>query len=432
MNGRCFGHVGAWLVAVVFVGIANGDPIPVAPPPREVWIEELVRRLGSEDYQEREDATKKLASLNLPEPPLVLLRALESPSPEVRLRADEAIRAIRVRATNSMLKTGRAFASKGRIDLLVAATASWKLNAEDDRLWQPALDLASMVVKKAEFAWWPPAACPNGFGSVAGFRESFHPRFIRSDQPHQHEKLRRAGDPQSYYPSGIMTPGVSSPLGLVDNIIVSRGDVGPVARIDYSVVYANGDVTVVGYLANTILICDGDVTIEDHISNALVVARGNIRAGSFATGSTLVVGGTIKCGLPNPAEKKVANVGKENLGPPPIKGMFVGRADKRFANVIEEKQTNPLGFITFFELSRIGLEVKVADGAVKVAAIAAGKPSEKAGVKVGDIILEVNGKKPTDAESLRRLLRDALAIADATVKLQRGDKTETLKVALPE
>jgi hypothetical protein len=33
---------------------------------------------------------------------------------------------------------------------------------------------------------------------------------------------------------------------------------------------------------------------------------------------------------------------------------------------------------------------------------------------------------------LRRLLRDALAIGDATVTLKRGDKTETVKVTLPE
>ncbi len=54
------------------------------------------------------------------------------------------------------------------------------------------------------------------------------------------------------------------------------------------------------------------------------------------------------------------------------------------------------------------------------------------GVKAGDVVTEVNGKKPDSPESLRRLLRAALAIGVATVKLQRGDKTETVKVTLPE
>jgi S1-C subfamily serine protease len=53
-------------------------------------------------------------------------------------------------------------------------------------------------------------------------------------------------------------------------------------------------------------------------------------------------------------------------------------------------------------------------------------------VWVGDIIAEVNGKKPEAAESLRRLLRDALAVGDATVKLNRGGKSVTVKVSLPE
>jgi S1-C subfamily serine protease len=72
------------------------------------------------------------------------------------------------------------------------------------------------------------------------------------------------------------------------------------------------------------------------------------------------------------------------------------------------------------------------DKAVQVSTVADGKAFAKADVKVGDIVMEVNGKKPTDAESSRRLLRDALAIGDATVKLKRGDATETVKVSLPE
>jgi S1-C subfamily serine protease len=69
---------------------------------------------------------------------------------------------------------------------------------------------------------------------------------------------------------------------------------------------------------------------------------------------------------------------------------------------------------------------------MKVTAVAEGKPFAKAGVKAGDVITDVNGKKPESAEALRRLLRDALAVGDATVTLRRGDKTETVKVTLPE
>ena len=53
-------------------------------------------------------------------------------------------------------------------------------------------------------------------------------------------------------------------------------------------------------------------------------------------------------------------------------------------------------------------------------------------MKVGDVVAAVNGTKPDSAESLRRLLRDALALGDATVTLKRGDTTETVKVSLPD
>jgi hypothetical protein len=404
MSYRVFGCL--LLALTVVAGVAGGDPVPVAPPPRESRIGELVRRLGSEDFREREDATRQLAALDLPEPPPELVRALQSPNPEVRQRAEQAIRAIRQRAIDPMLKPGRTFAAGGRVDLFVAATAAWKLEADDDRLWQPALDLAHQVVKKAEYSWWPPEDCKRAFSSMAEFRKSFNPRFIRADQPHQQEKVLN-GFPLGRYPGGIMAPGVSSPVALGNNIIVSRGEVRAVTRLGSSIAYANGDVTA-GTLNGLVLICDGNVTVKDHIEPALVIARGNIQAGSYASRSFLVAGGSVKLGKPDPLGGKI------------------------WPCVVKENETNPLGYITFFELSTVGVEVKVVDKAVQVSAVTNGQPFAKAGVRVGDVVTEVNGKKPDSAESLRRLLRDALAIGDATVKLRRGDKTETVKVALPE
>ncbi len=99
---------------------------------------------------------------------------------------------------------------------------------------------------------------------------------------------------------------------------------------------------------------------------------------------------------------------------------------------IDENATKPLGYITFFELAVVGVEVVATEKGVRITKLADGKPFAMAGVQVGDIITEVNGKKPDSAESLRRRLRDSLANGDATVTLKRGDKTETVEVSLPE
>ncbi len=100
--------------------------------------------------------------------------------------------------------------------------------------------------------------------------------------------------------------------------------------------------------------------------------------------------------------------------------------------VEDEEHRKPLGYITFFELSTVGIEAKAAGKAVQITAVADDKPFAAAGVKVGDVVTAVNGKTPDSPESLRRLLRDALAIGDATVQIRRGDKTATVKVSLPE
>jgi S1-C subfamily serine protease len=162
-------------------------------------------------------------------------------------------------------------------------------------------------------------------------------------------------------------------------------------------------------IIDSVIVCDGDVTVTGrNVTRSLVVARGNITLNGWTNLSVLIAGGKVTV---------------EDKSQP--------KRDA-YLSVIREDEPNPLGFITFFELTRVGLTVKVADGAVAVEKVSANSACAKAGVKVGDVILEAGGKKAADAESLRRLLRDALAIGDATVKLKRGNETLSLKVVLPE
>ena len=136
----------------------------------------------------------------------------------------------------------------------------------------------------------------------------------------------------------------------------------------------------------------------------------------------LIAGGKVTLGKER-VTKRQAEGGHYNVvveGEPKTLGLNVGG------------EPNMLG-LTFFELlDTLGVMVKAERGTVTVSNYKLRGAFAEAGVEIGDIILEVNGKKPDSPESLRRLLRDALAIGDATVKLQRGDKTETVKVALPE
>lgn len=247
----------------------------------------------------------------------------------------------------------------------------------------------------------------------------------------------------------IQAAGVNESEPLT-GLVVSRGPVRTKRVIDQALVLATGEIDAERVM-ESVIICDGDVRVRGGVSKSLIVARGNIllkgithtstmnpdgsrrvvRRGdpdiTWAGASTLVAGGTVRAKIPGPP---VLIPGSD---PDSQARNKFARADFAAIRVeVREKQVNPLGYITFFELRQIGLEVKAADGGVRVVKVTAGTAAERAGLKAGDAILEVGGKKPSGAESLRRLLRDALAVGDATLKLKRGNETITAKLSLPE
>ncbi len=390
------------------LGAADGGPAQ-APPPRRIPIEALVKQLASADVTQREEAEKRLIAIAL-DPPPELLAAATSDDPNQRERASKVAQAMRWNVVATRLPRGQRFAEQGRVDLFVAATAVWSLKPDDDRLWEPAQDLGRRLIEKAEMKGdRKPHNCPSSFRDYATYKRLVPPRFKRLDELYTRTDPQQANPPVLWYQEAVQARGLVCPTGIINNLIVSRGSVWTEKTIQASVVFANGDVTSRGVMLSSVVVCDGNVTVTDSdIAQALVVARGNITVKGRAACATLIAGGKVTLGDPRKP-----------------------KSEHHF-NVIVENEPNSLGFITFFELSRVGLEVKVADGAVQVAKVEAKSESEKAGVKVGDAILDVNGKKPADGESLRRLLRDALAVGDATVNLQRGKDTINVKLSLPD
>ncbi len=377
------------------------------PPPRPVNVAAIVRQLGSDEFAEREAATRRLSTLSVDEVPLELLAALKSESPEVRERAAKAIKALREHIVLARLPRAERFAKRGQIDLYVASTAATKLKADDDRLWLPAFEIG---VTTAEKAGLKGDRLPQGPAWVKHFpayrKNLLNDTLIRMDGVF----TRRKTDYFIFY-GAIVAAGVDEPQS-IEGLIMSRGTVCVRKNLNNSLVLATGDLDVGESMHKSAVICDGDVVVGG-MGGCFVIARGNITVDGSGYENTLIAGGTVTF-------KKPVQLPNQQTLP------------KGSEDLITEKNTKPLGYITFFELSTVGVEVKVADKAIQITAVTDDKPFAASGVKVGDVIIEVNGKKPDSPESLRRLLRDALAIGDATVKLQRGDKTETVKVVLPE
>jgi hypothetical protein len=293
----------------------------------------------------------------------------------------------------------------GEIDLFVAATVTWDLKPDDDRLWAPGFKLGAKVFEKAGMTGLRRPSYPGVGGDFQKYRSGAKPRFIRTEGVYSQPEKDADGKPLLAWSEAVQSTGVDNPKSL-SGVVVSRGPVSAKAPINRALILATGDVVAGNDMNDSVVICDGDVRVAGHMNLCLVIARGKIAVGE-ATASDLYAGKTVTVAKPFSR----------------VEGLEV---------LVSENEPKTFGFITFFELARIGLEVKVADGAVQVSKVVAGKASEKAGLKVGDVILEANGKKPADAESLRRLLRDALAVGDATVKVQRGKDTISVKLTLPE
>jgi S1-C subfamily serine protease len=64
--------------------------------------------------------------------------------------------------------------------------------------------------------------------------------------------------------------------------------------------------------------------------------------------------------------------------------------------------------------------------------VTAGGPAEKAGIKPGDVILEVNGKRVNDPNVLRNTVAAIPPDTEVTVKIARNGAEQDLKVKLTE
>lgn len=101
-------------------------------------------------------------------------------------------------------------------------------------------------------------------------------------------------------------------------------------------------------------------------------------------------------------------------------------------NVVEENVSNPTGPYRYFELSRVGLVVGAAEGGVRVETIEAKSPLAAAGLRKGDLVTAVDGKKVGPGDSFRKQMRAAVAQGDCTLTVRRGDETKETAVRFPE
>jgi len=78
----------------------------------------------------------------------------------------------------------------------------------------------------------------------------------------------------------------------------------------------------------------------------------------------------------------------------------------------------------------LGISVGRADGGVAVAGLAKGGPAEKAGLKTGDVIVELDGKPTSGPGALQRVMQRLQIGQKVSVRYLRGGKAHTVKLVL--
>jgi len=77
---------------------------------------------------------------------------------------------------------------------------------------------------------------------------------------------------------------------------------------------------------------------------------------------------------------------------------------------------------------KVGLRVKDASGGAEVGAVHPDSPAERAGVRAGDVIVELNGHSVRSAADLEAALATLTADQSVAVEVRRGGKQSRLRM----
>jgi hypothetical protein len=388
------------LFAVLSLDCAKAQAQPLG-------TQELLRQLGSEIYAEREAATCGL--LRRESERKTIEKALQSDDAEVRKRVGQILAEFDRRKHERMVTAVRNAAVRCEPDRVVEMLTQAYGQPEDPRCWDSVIVL-TQVLLDAESRNYGSVRVPKGFQ-----------RWSKSDVRFVLAKRNAIAAPRvtrellgkrPNLPILIRGREIECPLEDVAGGIVCCD--GPVQAkiLEGTIVLANGDVTVCGCLFNSVVITDGSVNANG-VTGSLVVARGDVKV-------ALLTSSTVLCG-------SKAIIGKDVYASTVVGREVVHRASQTKMSSVN--QNAPLPLVDFFGVSEVGAELAISDGALVVKRVDEGKCFERAGVRKGDIVLNLGDTKTEPAEKFRRLARKCLVGGEEfLLRVRRG--AETLDIVI--
>jgi hypothetical protein len=382
----------AFAAAVLACGVAAGDE----PPPGKGGddeIDRLIRQLGSDDFDAREEATRRLADRD---DALTKLReAAKSADGETKQRAEKLVAAITRRLEEKAFPGLVAEVNKGGLDRFIDQMATRKGFATPER-WELAYQLARAAAARA---------------SKLGGKEFRAPELDLSKMA-----VLAASPPAGPSDAKVLLEGGDRGDGetVAGCLLISGGPLAEqIVAVQGSVVFVNGDIKGCGSVSESVVVCNGEIGYVNEVRNSVLVATGGFAGSTGADGcffDVRSVGGHTRS-----RDNVYVN----------LKEVAAKRSER---NQFIPTEEGPLRMFKFFDPASMGLAVSAADGWVKVDEVRGGTPFAKAGFAEGDLVLGL-GKGPfASPEHFRRFLRRRGAGDEAVFKVQRGDRVVELKV----
>jgi len=363
----------------------------------ETRLTELIQLLGSKEYQDRENASRALEKRD--DAVIELRAALASDNAEVARRAKSILNVIVNRRLMRCLEYGRS----GRIDLIAESARIHETIADGKVVWQTILDASWEIVKLGQ----PDTAVQQKW-KHEGFPEQPFKNFVA--QRANYFIGRNSLDAvKNVRLLTIWHSGILKGNGVNRSLIVNAGPIQVDHVVGGCIVFSTEGLSGSLGLYHSLVVTDGDIRLR-HANNSVVIARGNIRIAEL-TGA--------KCNLSLHAGGRVHI---ESLVHNGRRAPFNGRTNLLEGTEIKEGVRTSLGFVRFFEISDVGIEVR-GDGAPKLEKLLADSPMAKAGLKPGDVILAIDDCKVGDCDAVRRMLRRAFVLGGGVLTISRDGGT---------
>lgn len=380
------------------------------PPTKE--LADALRDLLGVDECKRKAAATALATLDDAEPFLRHYRSTKEGKADVL--AGEVLNTLSERRAKRNLERVPGWAKEGRYDLLVDASLHLTTTEQADKVGQSFFDFAEAIRPIP-----PKIDGPKGPHYLDGAMKVFAMK----------QGLRRFHQQSGVVETDWISHGFvraksceASARTRFNWLILTQDQLkGTNPRSNQwenCYIFHNSDITLDSCVWS-LVVCDGDVefvnSVDGHAST--IIANGSIRSKGHLKfdGSSFFAKGDITA-------PKGSNAGIGLL-------LAGGKIDvPRLGNSKESKERvekagvkeNPFA-VRFFETTDLGVELETKENTVSIAKLTPTSPLLKHGIKVGDVLTQLNERMIVTAQDLRRELRYSVVLEAGIFHIRRGD-----------